>query len=97
MKLAEVRALMMGSQSHGLLLNFYSLKKIKLPKTLFRNTLLGAKPNLKAKIPGAVNYHVAVDESNQQIVFLHKIAKGSTDRSYGIQVAKTSRPAPLGH
>lgn len=34
------------------------------------------------------NFHVAVREWNDEIMFLHKVQPGSTDRSYGIQVAR---------
>jgi DNA mismatch repair protein MutS len=34
------------------------------------------------------NFHVAVREWNDEIVFLHKVRPGATDRSYGIQVAR---------
>jgi len=34
------------------------------------------------------NFHVAVREWNDEIVFLHKVQPGGTDRSYGIQVAR---------
>ena len=34
------------------------------------------------------NYHVAVKEWNDKIVFLHQIVPGNTDKSYGIQVAR---------
>ncbi len=43
---------------------------------------------LESKIPGAVNYNVAVRECSDRIVFLRKIIKGGTDKSYGIHVAK---------
>ena len=33
------------------------------------------------------NYSVAVKESNDSIIFLHKLVSGGTNRSYGIQVA----------
>jgi DNA mismatch repair protein MutS len=36
----------------------------------------------------AVNHHVAVKEWNEQIVFLRKLQPGSTNRSYGVQVAR---------
>jgi DNA mismatch repair protein MutS len=38
--------------------------------------------------PGVVNRNVAVRESGDEIVFLHKIIAGGTDRSYGIHVAR---------
>jgi len=46
---------------------------------------------------GAVrNFHVAVREWNDEIVFLHKVQPGGTDRSYGIQVARLAGlPAPV--
>lgn len=34
------------------------------------------------------NYHVLVQEMDSDVVFLHKIAPGSAERSYGIHVAK---------
>jgi DNA mismatch repair protein MutS len=37
---------------------------------------------------GAVNYKVAVSESNGTITFLRKVIAGGTDKSYGIHVAK---------
>jgi DNA mismatch repair protein MutS len=37
---------------------------------------------------GIQNYNVAVKEYGGQVIFLRKIVKGSTDKSYGIHVAK---------
>jgi len=34
------------------------------------------------------NYKVSVKEDKDQVIFLHKVIKGSADKSYGIQVAK---------
>ncbi len=34
------------------------------------------------------NFHVAVKERGKEILFLHKIQKGCTDKSYGIHVAR---------
>ena len=34
------------------------------------------------------NYHIAVKEHNDKIIFLRKIIEGSGNKSYGIQVAK---------
>jgi DNA mismatch repair protein MutS len=36
------------------------------------------------------NFHVAVKEWNDEIIFLHKVRPGGTDRSYGIQVARVA-------
>jgi DNA mismatch repair protein MutS len=34
------------------------------------------------------NCNIAVKESGTEIIFLHKLIEGGTDKSYGIQVAK---------
>ena len=36
------------------------------------------------------NYHIEVKKKEDKILFLYKIVKGGTDKSYGIQVAKLS-------
>ncbi len=41
--------------------------------------------NIKA---ACANFHVAVREWNEEIIFLHKILPGAADKSYGIQVAR---------
>ncbi len=56
-------------------------------KTLFA-THYWELTELERKIPGAVNYNVAVYESERGITFLRKIVRGGTDKSYGIHVAK---------
>jgi DNA mismatch repair protein MutS len=43
---------------------------------------------LAERLRGVRNFHVAVREWNDEIVFLHKVRPGGTDRSYGIQVAR---------
>jgi DNA mismatch repair protein MutS len=43
---------------------------------------------LADKLPGLRNYNVLVREWQDDIIFLHKIAAGSADRSYGIHVAR---------
>jgi DNA mismatch repair protein MutS len=51
---------------------------------------------LAQRLPGVSNFHVAVREWNDEIIFLHKVCPGSTDRSYGIQVARLAGlPAPV--
>ena len=37
---------------------------------------------------GAKNYHMAAQNHNDKIIFMHKIEEGATNKSYGIQVAK---------
>jgi DNA mismatch repair protein MutS len=43
---------------------------------------------LAETLPGLRNYNVLVRERQEEIVFLHKIAAGSADKSYGIHVAR---------
>jgi DNA mismatch repair protein MutS len=43
---------------------------------------------LAGRFEGVRNFHVAVREWNDEIVFLHKVQPGGTDRSYGVQVAR---------
>jgi DNA mismatch repair protein MutS len=47
-------------------------------------------------LPATKNYNVAVREWGEQVIFLHKIVPGGTDKSYGIQVARLAGlPAPV--
>ena len=43
---------------------------------------------LEDKLPGVKNYRVSVREIGEEIIFLHKIVRGSADKSFGIQVAR---------
>lgn len=61
--------------------------KGKRAKTLFA-THYWELTRLEQEIPGAINFNVAVHESEKGIVFLRKIIRGGTDKSYGIHVAK---------
>jgi DNA mismatch repair protein MutS len=67
-------------------------------------------PNLRAKtlfathyheliklpeiLPKIKNYNIAVNETGKQVVFLHKIIEGGTDKSYGIHVAQLAGIPP---
>jgi DNA mismatch repair protein MutS len=65
------------------------------PKTLFA-THYHELTDLADSFPGVVNAHVAAREWKDDIVFLHKILPGRSDRSYGIQVARLAGlPAPV--
>ena len=66
---------------------FLLTKKSKGAKTLFA-THYWELTELEMMLPGAVNYNVAVKETDDGIVFLHKIERGCADKSYGIHVAK---------
>lgn len=65
----------------------------QMAKTLFA-THYWELTKLEGKIPGAINYHVAVQEVNDQIIFLRKIVKGGTDKSYGIHVGRLAGLPP---
>lgn len=59
----------------------------KTAKTLFA-THYWELTKLQERVPGAVNYNVAVQETEDSIHFLRKIVKGGTDKSYGIHVGR---------
>jgi DNA mismatch repair protein MutS len=43
---------------------------------------------LAERLPGVVNFNVAVHEEADQIVFLRRLLPGGADRSYGVEVAR---------
>ena len=57
------------------------------PKTVFA-THYHELTDLADALANVINYHVAAREFREEIVFLHKIVAGRSDRSYGIQVAR---------
>lgn len=56
-------------------------------KTLFA-THYHELTQLAEHLPGVKNYHVAVKESKDGIVFLRRVEPGAANRSYGIEVAR---------
>ena len=65
------------------------------PKVLFA-THFHELTELANRLGAVRNFHVAVREWNDQIIFLHKVRAGGTDRSYGIQVARLAGlPEPV--
>ena len=63
------------------------------PRTLFA-THYHELTDLADLHDGVVNYHVAAREWQDDIVFLHRVEPGRSDRSYGIQVAKLAGLPP---
>ena len=63
------------------------------PKTIFA-THYHELTDLADAVPGVVNQHVAARDYRDEIVFLHKIVPGRSDRSYGIQVARLAGIPP---
>ena len=57
------------------------------PRTLFA-THYHELTRLAAELPRLVNLHVRVREVGDDVVFLHQVAEGPADRSYGIHVAR---------
>jgi DNA mismatch repair protein MutS len=52
--------------------------------------------DLAERLPHIVNFNVAVAEQGDAVVFLHKIAPGAADRSYGVHVAQLAGlPRPV--
>ncbi len=70
----------------------YILQKLQA-KTLFA-THYHELVELESMFHGIKNYSVAVKELGNDIVFLHKIVEGGTDRSFGIEVAKLAGLPP---
>jgi DNA mismatch repair protein MutS len=57
------------------------------PRTLFA-THYHELTRLAAELPRLVNLHVRVREVGDDVVFLHQVAEGPADKSYGIHVAR---------
>ena len=56
-------------------------------KTLFA-THFHELSELEGLLHGVVNYRITARESGEDIIFLRKIVRGGTDKSFGIQVAR---------
>lgn len=56
-------------------------------KTLF-STHYHELTELEETFAGVANYRVAVKEKAHEVIFLRKVIEGTSDKSYGIQVAK---------
>jgi len=76
----------------GLSIAWAILEFISDPEVIFARTLFATHYHelnmLESQIAGIVNAHVDVDERDGEIIFLHRIADGGTDDSYGIEVAR---------
>lgn len=76
----------------GLSIAWAILEFISDPEVIFARTLFATHYHelnmLESQIAGIVNAHVDVDERDGEIIFLHHIADGGTDDSYGIEVAR---------
>lgn len=67
----------------------------KRAKTLFA-THYWELTKLEEHHKGAINYTTLVQEMKDEILFLHKIVSGGTDKSYGVHVARLAGlPTPL--
>ncbi len=64
----------------------YVSSKIRA-KTLFA-THYHELTDLEGKVDGVKNYRITVKEVGDTVIFLHKIARGGTNKSFGIEVAK---------
>lgn len=53
---------------------------------------------LEGRIPGVFTMNIAIREHNNDILFLHKLVPGPSDRSYGVEVARLAGvPVPVVH
>lgn len=51
---------------------------------------------LEGRIPGVFTMNIAIREYNNDILFLHKLVPGPSDRSYGVEVARLAGvPVPV--
>ena len=51
---------------------------------------------LEGRIPGVFTMNIAIREYNNDILFLHKLVPGPSDRSYGVEVARLAGvPGPV--
>ena len=62
-------------------------------KTLFA-THFHELSELEGVVGGVSNYSITVKEMDDTVIFLHKIVRGGTDRSFGIEVAKLAGVPP---
>lgn len=58
-----------------------------MPKTIFA-THYHELNELEKNMDGVVNYHISVKETADKVLFLRKLAKGGSEHSFGIHVAK---------
>ncbi|MBN1776449.1 MAG: DNA mismatch repair protein MutS [Clostridiales bacterium] len=76
----------------GLAIAWSILEFIGDPAVMFARTIFATHYHelnaMEGRIPGIFNAHVAVEEKDGTVVFLHKIENGGTDDSYGIEVAR---------
>ncbi len=66
---------------------YLSQNKKYMSKTLFA-THYHELTELENRIDGVKNFHISINENNDDIIFLRKIIKGRSLKSYGISVAK---------
>lgn len=76
----------------GLSIAWAMVEAISDPQQLGCRTLFATHyhelTDLEGTVSGVRNYHVAVDECQQEITFLHRIESGRSDESYGVEVAR---------
>ncbi len=76
----------------GLSIAWAVIEHVSDPEEIGARTLFATHyhelTDLEGLVPGVVNYRVAVDETTGEVVFLHRIERGGSDDSYGIEVAR---------
>ena len=76
-----------GSSIAKAVLEYLHGKAAAGPKTLFA-THFHELVTMEETLKRVENYHFAVQETNNEVVFLRKLIPGATDKSYGIHVAR---------
>lgn len=76
----------------GLAIAWAIIEQVANPGVLGARTLFATHyhelTELEGAVTGIVNYHVAVERDERQVHFLHRIQRGPSDESYGIEVGR---------
>ena len=83
----------------GLSIAWSVVEYISSPKNIGAKTLFATHyhelTELEGVVEGVKNYSITVREYGEDVIFLHKIVRGGTNRSFGIEVAKLAGLPPV--
>ena len=76
----------------GLAIAWAIIEQVANPGVLGARTLFATHyhelTELEGQVTGIVNYHVTVERDEREVHFLHRIERGPSDESYGIEVGR---------